>query len=69
MLVPLRQAVSKQQLAVRERFPSHRLSQGKGVPKKGVPAIPAIDQQLGNCSSYRESYCALLPSRYAESPY
>ena len=27
------------------------LCQGKGVPKKGVPAIAEIDQQLGNYDS------------------
>ena len=36
---------------------SQALSQGKGVPKKGAPAI---GQQLGNCDSHCESYRASL---------
>ena len=38
-----------------------RLNQGKGVPKKGVPAVAVIDQQLSNCDSlfatFEENLC------------
>ena len=37
-----------------------RLSQVKGVPKKGVPAIAAIDQQFSNSNGYCESCRASL---------
>ena len=30
---------------------------------RGSVAVRAFDQQLGNCNSYRESYCALLSTQ------
>ena len=36
-------------------------------PKKGVPAIAASDQLLGNCDSCRESYCACCELRLCRS--
>ena len=47
----LEPAASAGQLAS-SQMPDRLLSQGKGVPKEGVPAVAAMDQQVGNCDSH-----------------